>query len=357
MVSSVYFDPKSRINHLIYGNHYEKKFMHIALTEEGIVLHNTTFVGPILAEDAVIKGADDGKHLFIALKSDENEKYTVAFTESSDGGITWTSLSYILKEGLRKYVQDMLYIEETGRLAIFFIDEKHELRMVTRPQGSSIFSNEFLIARDAYNYVFNTAKATYTTDKNIQIFHLFYINSVGKLIYVQSRNIGLTWTIPKIIDKDEIDSIVQVTSHKNVPGMITIAYSPNGNPSPARLIGSKDAGVTFSDPMQLTTKNVWRETNQGVAFCAAKGTAILASFFGTYDEKGEYSIWKNSELKPALRAHVFETPDIRNAGATCVVENNGMDFSINLFATRYFNAKWYLYYAREYDTISAITNS
>eukprot|EP01022_Parablepharisma_sp_SALTPOND_P014585 TRINITY_DN1998_c0_g2_i2.p2 TRINITY_DN1998_c0_g2~~TRINITY_DN1998_c0_g2_i2.p2 ORF type:complete len:209 (+),score=8.62 TRINITY_DN1998_c0_g2_i2:107-733(+) len=163
VVWSVYRDPVSSLNHVLVSENNEVQYLHFALTDDGTVVSKSEFHDPGYGLAGVVKGANNGKNLFMALWSYmPGKRSAINFTESSNSGETWSKAQSIALSSTDRWLQDMVYIRETGRLFVFFIDQDFTLRMVTRSPGSSVFSKDLVIAEDALPNV-QHAKVVYCT--------------------------------------------------------------------------------------------------------------------------------------------------------------------------------------------------
>ncbi|MDR3543076.1 MAG: hypothetical protein P4L69_19245 [Desulfosporosinus sp.] len=338
-VASVYRDPKSAVNHVICRTNILGKFWHIAVSDVGTVLSSTLFNNAGYTWVATIQGAGDGKHLFLAMESSSGiYSYSIHYTESSDEGATW-DVPRIVKVDDNKYIEDLLYVKEYGRVYAFFINGDRELRVLTKAAGSVSFSEDIFIARNA---VFNLlkAKAAYSIRQNaLLLIHAFYVTTDGNLAYTQSATHGATWTQPKIID-DSTFEITHAVSSK-FSESIYVSYSAVSS-HPAKMIMTKDSGTTFSDPKSFTNKGVVLG-NHGLAFCGSADNLLLVSY-ATDGRIIEYDFWKFEELAPVERFHPFSSSRTLSAGVGCNVDANYPAFKVAVFITQQDG----LYFASEY---------
>ncbi len=336
-VASVYRDPKSGVNHVICRTNFYGKFWHIAVSDVGTVLSSTLFKNVGYTWVATIQGAGDGKHLFLAMESSSGD-YSIYYTESSDEGATWDVPANV-KVGDYKYIEDLLYVKEYGRVYLFFINGNRELRVLTKAAGSVSFSGDILIARNA---VFNVlrARAAYSIRQNaLLLIHAFYVTTDWKLAYTQSATHGATWTQPKIIDNLTSEVIHAVSS--KFSESIYVSCSAGGS-HPARMIMTKDSGATFSDPKSFTNKGAVFG-NHGLAFCGSADNLLLVSY-ATDERIIEYDFWKLEEFAPAERFHPFSSSRTLSAGVGCAVDANYPAFKVAVFITKEDG----LYFASEY---------
>lgn len=202
-ILSVYRDPTSSVNHVYYSA--GRLHCYQALLDNGTELYNDVFNSGY-HNTAVLRGAGDGKRLFLAYGHFKPE--VVKFMESSDGGKSWSDPVSIVAESKDEYrtFTDMLYIE--GNLFVFFIhmlDESHSevatIKMVSRAAGSSVFSPERLIAKNAA-WSREGLAASYERQGKKTCLHVAY--NVGpdnkRLIwYTRSVDSGASWSNPREI--------------------------------------------------------------------------------------------------------------------------------------------------------------
>ncbi len=118
VLTSAYRDPVSLTNHVLIHNESNDETLHLAVDDQGAVVGKTV-LGKTCTPAAVIRG--DEKHLLAALafRHGPGERTMINFTESMDGGRTWTPVKWLaLGEG-ESGLLDMVYMAETGRVLIF----------------------------------------------------------------------------------------------------------------------------------------------------------------------------------------------------------------------------------------------
>ncbi len=334
-VESVYRDPASALSHVViscgHGYHY------LAVTDSGEIVHRADFTETFAAYRAVIRGAGDGRGLFLAFNhvvriSSVRTAVTVNFTESSDGGKTWTSPISILREtpSQRKNLEDMLYLPLAGRVFVFFTEyPAFDLRMVTRPAGGIVFSPESVVVKDGVCYGSYRVKANFNLYQSKPIIHLVYKNcSVGNypMMYTRSSTNGATWTIPRVIEGT--DYATHVTNFVSSPtlllsGGIYIAFTVGRN-TPSRLAYSADFGINFSSPVRMSQKNSEPWATHGVAACGGH----VVSMCPTVDGNAEYALWNVSEMTPRPQTHPYQgVGRITGAGLDCRTERGRRNVS------------------------------
>eukprot|EP01022_Parablepharisma_sp_SALTPOND_P026819 TRINITY_DN64991_c0_g1_i1.p1 TRINITY_DN64991_c0_g1~~TRINITY_DN64991_c0_g1_i1.p1 ORF type:complete len:495 (+),score=-5.73 TRINITY_DN64991_c0_g1_i1:121-1605(+) len=330
-VSSVYHDPTSGINHVLISDRPNRNYWVFSVHDDGTILHTTHFKDYSIAYTGIIRGAGDGKHLYLALFSEPyGRRGTTNFTESSDGGETWSKPIIITESGLHKPLQDMLYIPESGRLFVFITTENNELKMVTRPPGSSVFSSEVLIATGVRGTDL-VCRATYNFWLNRPMVHVFFPDSSGRLKYVKSINNGATWTDPKEVGNEYAKEVTGVVSNSKISNTIYVAYTVNSGP--ARIIKTEDYGATFSGAKPLTQKTPYNEyVNDGMALCGTKDLSMLTSFFAINEANPEYSFVDTATLEVIPKEHPFTFTPITNTGLDCVIDTTRSLLNVTMVA-------------------------
>lgn len=286
-ITSYYYDPSSKISHVFFVEGLPGKNYYYALDENGNKLYSTVFTDSYGAWSGIIKGSDDGKSLFIAMQGYRKVGIRmlsdVNFTESKDGGKTWSPvITTPHKSGsdeTNRLLGDMIVQKQTGRIFIFYgLYESKELGMVTRTPGSTIFSQEVIIEKQI---IPEDITAAYTTSGSTTTLHLFYGVS-NALRYTQSTNNGNTWEYP--------ENVLTYLYPHHYQAFVNQAYSDNvyvgvfeGTPSKAALMISKDSGETFKKSVYVTEQESNTDWNQmGFAVCGSKSVPFVASMVVTY---------------------------------------------------------------------------
>eukprot|EP01022_Parablepharisma_sp_SALTPOND_P004969 TRINITY_DN121389_c0_g1_i1.p1 TRINITY_DN121389_c0_g1~~TRINITY_DN121389_c0_g1_i1.p1 ORF type:complete len:402 (-),score=2.67 TRINITY_DN121389_c0_g1_i1:163-1368(-) len=327
-VTDMYLDPSTDTSHVVYRDDSEEAYYYSAILSDGTVAHTSKFTDWKQSSPwrAVIKG--NGKRLFIALRGSRtmNDKFyfDVNFTESYDGGISWIPMIQTPKrnssDNIRRFIGDMVYIKETGRLFLFYWREDGSVWTTTRAPGSSIFNIESPIAAVIPEWRGKTIIAAYGYKANKIMLHVFIANKTH-LLYVRSLNNGLTWLPPRVVVNGTIAAILNVEVSSNVPSIIALAYNARLTSSPNMLIVSKDYGDSFSDPIQITQNNASTSANQtaGLKICGTNEHSFLASFFitDTSQYNSEYAFWDLSELTPIANNNVFDKDIVSSVGMDC----------------------------------------
>eukprot|EP01022_Parablepharisma_sp_SALTPOND_P020859 TRINITY_DN390_c0_g1_i1.p1 TRINITY_DN390_c0_g1~~TRINITY_DN390_c0_g1_i1.p1 ORF type:complete len:406 (-),score=3.55 TRINITY_DN390_c0_g1_i1:108-1325(-) len=351
-VLSIYHDPTTRVHHVLYNAASIETFQrYLLVSDAGIVLNNITFSNANWDFTGVIRGVGDGQHVYMAMTSYlGSAKYAIKFTESTDGGKTWTTPSFIMEASSPdSYLQDMLYIAETGRVFVFFYEKNYKLKMVTRPPGSNVFSKPILVASNIYPPIQMqmNAKTVYSTLMDQQILHLFYANYNGRLAYMRSTTNGATWS-PKLVPDDSLTHISAALINPKFSETIYVSYTSRGN-RPAKLIKTEDHGITFTEPKPITKHHVHSATKEGLAICGTKSSIKLATFFTTTSFIGEYSWVDSKTLEPFNRPHPFTEPEIYTSALDCNLNLEKSQLSVTIIAARYVDNKADLFFAKETD--------
>lgn len=335
-VPSVYTDQSSGISHVLLTVWGLKQYWYCAVSSEGKLLHGTVFEDPGYAIRGIIRGANDGKHIFLAMWSQFDESDKVNFTESTDGGVSWSAPIHLQDKGPDRWLQEMLYVEETGRILIFYLLPSTNITlMVSKAPGSKIFSSEIPVVYTSHDGFI--ARGTYFK----QTLHFFFVDPFNKLGYVQSNNNGVTWSKPREIDNGIVNRILDVDSNHELTDKIFVATLTNEEP--ARLLWSTDNGKTFSKPIVITHEAV-SSTDEGLEICSSKKGGILASFFTTGKGHPEFSHFDLKTMKQEEKEQPFTTPLIINSNMDCYSTG---DLKVNAFVTQERNNDTYLLFSQE----------
>ncbi len=174
-VESIYRDPTTLTNHLVYYENVFGYVYYMGVADNGTVL-KTAYLGRSHYMNGVIRGAGDGRRLFVALPINNESDYTIQFQLSENNGKNWTS-SYIVKQDGDKYFQDMMYVPSVDKLFVFFsTSPKGELRVVTSSGSHIQFSEETLVAPKAI-FGYSKAKAAYGLWQGKPCLHVAFQNA------------------------------------------------------------------------------------------------------------------------------------------------------------------------------------
>lgn len=351
-ITSLYRDPTSAVNHVVISQDGPNGFLHLAVSDSGKVLYQTAFkAAGIDATTAVIRGAGDGEKLFLAFWT-TGTKNTVSFTESTDGGNSWTAAKVIVKDDVGKNLQDMIYIPDTGRIFVFFTTENGELKTVNRAPGSAVFSAETLLASKV-QHGYNKAKAVFNYWLKRPFIHVAYVAAdATTLMYTKSTNNGITWLAPKKVASAAKEiRVAEAVTDANIGPMIYFTYtSENG---PAGMVATVDFGVNFKPAVELTTKEAKSEkVSTGLTICGTKDTTILSATFATLDGGMEYAFWSTPEFKAYPRKHPFKG-GLLTAATVCTVKTAESQVNVRTFVTVQEGSSNVLYYAVDTDFFPA----
>ncbi len=347
-IRSMYRDPAVGVNHVVT---YRDAFVgqYLAVADNGTLLHTHVFGW---ARSAVIRGAGDGKRLFVALDYFDNKSvaYTVRFSESSDCGKTWTTpVSLFSDPKQQKNLQDMIYLAETGRIMVFFNPASQEqLRLTARSPGSVVFSESILVAEHADP--FHAAKAAYVASAGKRWIHVAYLAETH-IMYTRSETNGATWAVPRKICGDTvidyITNMVVVAASRD--SRVYILFRPRDT-LPLKLLQSENGGTDFARPVNITKENAAPDlTYGGFAAC---GRDHLASMLLIERYSAEYAVWDHKMDKPEYRTHPFPATDLATAAIDCAVGVKRLVTSA--FVTAWDGSHNFLYFAIDLEDANEI---
>ncbi len=348
---SVYRDPVTSVSHAIVYESYVKEMLHLSLDDQGNVLYCTVF-GKTYTSPAVLRGAGDGKHLFAAISFEylNPSWHSVNFTESSDGGKSWTVSSQIQLEGKRKDLQDMLYVVETGRVFVFFENANKEISVTSRAAGSTVFSVPTLVCKPGYtSFWFGYARATYSmATEGRPTLHVVYKAWAGngdKLYYTRSSNNGATWSTGKSIERegDRVSSVVGISA---LGQRVYIAYDLATWNAHVRLLYTEDQGQTFAPAMNISKADT-PFAGTGLVVCSNKGKEAMAAFMVVRQDVVEYSVFNTKNMQQTYKEHAVGGKDFRSTALSCSVDAEKGILSVATFAEIRHNYRSTLYFAVE----------
>eukprot|EP01022_Parablepharisma_sp_SALTPOND_P000227 TRINITY_DN100_c0_g1_i2.p1 TRINITY_DN100_c0_g1~~TRINITY_DN100_c0_g1_i2.p1 ORF type:complete len:435 (-),score=-4.57 TRINITY_DN100_c0_g1_i2:118-1422(-) len=344
-VLDMYTDPSTEITHVVNSHYDDSVYQYVAIWPNGTIMHSTKFNDSLVSSlRAVIKGAGDGKRLYLAFHGSRrvySSSYAdVNFTESSDGGKTWSPMIHMPKENsndnLHRHINDMLYIKETGRIFIFYRRDEKAVCVTTRSPGSSVFSLEKpVILSPSFQDNFRNIAATYNYWLSKLLVHVFIANTTH-LLYMRSSNNGISWSSPRVIAKDFVYAIHGVEADKVLPSAIALIYERYEEPAPYALIVSKNYGDNFSEPMNIgkyKSPHTHFTSTGGLKICGARGFPTLATFtindHSTSRSNSSYFFWDFDTFIPFPQDNIFETFPITSAKITCTTDNEHGTLNVN----------------------------
>jgi len=321
-VSSLFYDPVSRVTHIVFSDNPNYRYYYFGVSEKG-EFYQTSFRSDLKSQLGLLCGPKDGKNIYLILNMGYDGKYAISFTESNDNGKTWGSPIRITGSDQSYVLNDVIYIQETGRIFAFYYASLGTMRVISRPPGSSIFSQEIKIANaNCLNGAY-VARATYSiTHNNMIILHLFYRDPTSTMSYVKSLDNGITWSAPKRIISDQIGSVFHSSSDSKITGKVFATFGYNCNDKPAQMIVTDNNSESFSSPIQLTRENVdgsWR--SHGFKIFGSFDKPMLATLFTTVSGYGEYRIWDLETMSYTNDSHPFCEPYIRGPAMDIVYGN------------------------------------
>ncbi len=356
VIASTYRDPSTGLFHAIVVEETAFHFFHLAFSPNGTLVYNNTFSGPSRLTHyfpwAVIRGNGHGR-LFIVFSGETGpKKYFINMTESRNGGAKWSARTPVVLDttGVRKQLKDFIYVPETDRLHVFFSNIKNELRVVSKPSESRIFSSEFLVANEISVF---PVKALYTLPGSGKIakIHVMFTFQDIKLMYTSSETNGVTWTTPRLILESD-ENIALTAAVTNQADMYLSYFNGEGR---IDMVRSNDHGLSFSAPVRVTRGEL--PAASAMALCGTRARPILATLHSAKGVTAEYAVW---DLSKGMLPHYKPTPYTNaiswaaDSGLECVVDaKTGMLNVSTLMAGYALEGYSLLYYAGESDAIPA----
>ncbi len=315
-----YKDPKTMLNHVVLAGYGSRTYYYRAVTDSGTVVHSYEFELDRTAYKAIIRGADNGKNLFIAMSSTVpgSKLSAINFVESLDGGVTWRPTVYIGKMDTDRFLLDLVYTKESERVFVFFIHVgTRTLRLVTKQRDSITFGDELTAAGKIMSTRGTVGKAGYSKPW----LHVLYTSDNYGISYVTSKDSGVTWTAPRVIASKPVIAVTNVVTSS--AGYIFTAAAAVGS-GPAALFASLDGGSSFFSSMPLTHGAYAGNYNNGLALCGAESKQFLASFTTTERNGAEYYRWEpKKSMQKAERWTPFEKTGVVGVSLSCANDPTG----------------------------------
>ncbi len=348
LINAVHHDLATSRVHLVYTDLRWSAYIHKLFSLDGTAVWESVIIPSGDASNAVLRPLG-GERLSLAFRSrtfNSARRDTVYLAETRNSGKEWTMNNVMEQDQKDRKMEDMIYVNETGRTFVLFTNEKGEMWFVSRAAGAKTFSSERLIVPGVTTAMYlYAARATYTMLRgNVPRLHVLFREAVGgRMMYTRSDNNGVTWTVPrKVSGMDAVEYITNVFAAENTFYAVYTVYK-----GPARAIFSKDQGETFASPLAVTTKNAaFQNVTAGFAPCQGR-PGTMASLFALEDGSLEYSTW-DSELKTRKARTYAALPNGKATavGIDCVVQAGEM--SLTSFVTLRAEEHNYVYFAREY---------
>ncbi len=317
-VEQVYRDPVTSLNHAIILGYHD--YTYLAVADNGTVVSNVTFeVGVYNSIRIILRGAGDGKHLFVLYNFEARLGDTqLMFSESVDGGYHWSDPTQVHNH---LELRDAVYIPQTGRLHIFcvYIDQLMP-KMVTKDLDSPVFS-EGVALGDSNLSPRNQMAATYNMFLGKPFINLLFWNFTKLEYYTGqmiSRDSGATWSQPKLLSKGTLVPDKLLSSKRG--GSVYLTYW-NFDHAGLNLMRSENYGSTFRQGITLSdnTNGVY----SSLALCEGLQSSLLAGLFPKYTGrtmKTEYKMWNTTNMEPHVMEHPFTMPYVDSTRLSCQVD-------------------------------------
>jgi hypothetical protein len=265
----IYTDPTTKISHLLWIDNKGTDFK-LAYAK---MFFNRTKSPTIFIETAHrarlshIIGEGDGKHLLVTFDAKRTQGdnnacaggvstgcYEIFFTESKDGGATWSTPVMIQHSNPSDVIDRkgprMIYVKESKQVFITYW-KGGPMAYTTRLGDNGAFSKEALFpwsettAYESIAYTLNDLKAP--------VFHFVYVNwsyPEEHIMFTQSSDAGKTWTNPVALEyykhSSTSDSFFRpflVANEAIAPKSLFMGFILNNE---AHLKWSNDNGKTWS---------------------------------------------------------------------------------------------------------------
>lgn len=256
-VMNVYTDPISKDTHILWLTN-TNKITYSKIHDRNLVI---TKEFKLYSTGGSIAGADDGKHIYLAVSQNREDGFSscqpkssslrevtggchdVYYLESEDNGNTWTNPTRIQRGNMNdvayRGVPTILFIENTMRLFIFYPYnslEGSKIGYVSKPKGSLVFSKEKFVCDS--NYVNSGINAVYTVVEKPEkvtiilswIQKSYNSKITGDLLSISSSNLGITWSGQKVIGSVNIETDMEYWSQSTMTALskenvVFLAYS------------------------------------------------------------------------------------------------------------------------------------
>ncbi len=351
-VDSVFHDTVYALTHFVCADPAAKRYHYFSAFDNGTLLHSAAFPAGDVKMAARLVGSWSDRRLFLAFQSvtssagaaRRKERMTISFTESADGGKTWAKVKVVPNDRSSRMLQDLLVAPQSSRLILVYVNSKGELRVTTRPPGSTVFASDSLAAKGVPQD-HSVAKSAHGAWIEGPTLHVFYRAANQGLFCVRSYTNGLTWTSPRLIDPYKASSISAAITDPLFPGPVYVGYETY-EPAPARVAAVVNHGNDVSIAANATRGNVTSATN-GLAICSGVVYQSVASMFISSQGEAEFAEWDPRDMKREERPHPF-CGKVTSARLGCVV---GTTVNITAFVTVREGNDTVLYMATEYDSL------
>ncbi len=340
----LFIDPVTQVHHVLFHNcreDYKNYVFYKRVSSEGAVLGQERFVGPSMYEafDGKLLGSADGRRLYALLAgyNDPNlEHRDLWYKESTDGGITWTETTRLPRassdEGLSRKGSALLPIHESGRVFAFYSASmnnvaSNSIRMVTKPVGSAVFSQETVIfGEEPRRTVRDCIAAEYSMKENKPVIHVVWMSGSpnsgdhGRIYYMRSENLGLTWQRWQIC----ADAVVFPAGRIESAGNWKLRNSPvflfqeSTRSELWKLIIMKDHGASYD---LVTLTNLTRPSGKGsdhdagICLCGTAGHPLLYTLIdNNKNEPAKYQVVDMNTNKVRMLDHPFRETGSDSSG-------------------------------------------
>ena len=374
VATSIYIDPSTNITHFGYSTQPDPRFLdnyqicYKSMKPTGEFTNEICLNGDPRLYRCTITGAGNGKNLYLTAFGPRasfdgfcSEKgteycYDIYFTESTDAGLTWDKWHQVERDNMddiiRRLGETTVYVQETGRLFIFYSIGSYEhvngVAFVTRPKGSAVFSRESIITKQDPHYINAGVGAAYTYDKGTLVMHVIWEELWGKtwgehdiVSYTESRDMGITWSKPRAIMENVTGALVvipvaQLFSNPAIdPSYLLFTYTDRDKKM--HLLDSHDNGKTFGHDKILT-----REGDKGhitsIAYVGTKtkNLAFVSHSNENYENELSFFVYDpaTAELKE-LDEPFKGYEEIMSPWVAVLPDKEAKNFHVRLFSSYY----------------------
>ena len=288
----VHFCPTTNVTHIFWEEIDNKKDLYLMYR---VRLPNSTLTPtrcldqehPLAYYENVIsvQSTDDGMHLFLAYgayrvrsgkgctKRNDDSCIEVFFTESTDGGATWSKPVRINRKEMydtkHRCLPSMVFEKATGRIWIAYYIDMYAGMVVRRPDAKE-FESEQSLSLYMFGRILHMGY-THDSNANLTWLHMVWweddINRTKSIYYSRSNDSAENWARRnKLVDKYKGDNLPTIAvDNIAYEGAVYVQYSDEKE---INILWSKDHGATWET--KLKAGNAYTAYN-AISICGRKG--------------------------------------------------------------------------------------